>query len=914
MSSIAALIAVFGATLSVQSCIVSSGAGFAYLNGQQWEASNSNLSYVVPATVPGFIQTDLYNAGFLPDPVYGRNFDQYDWIPQEDWSFTRSLPDATTDGTSWADFEKVFVVFDGIDTAAHISVGGDQVGVADNMFRQWTYDITPTMAKSNKGDRNITVDIFSPIKTALSTLEEIGAPYTRFTNYAEVYPEGREYIRKVQSDFGWDWGPHFAPSGIYRDVYLIGLKEGVAVTNTFIDIYKSDQYPNIEPTQDGPWHVNVSVDFLAAAGKDFEFSTEICGHYGNSTITNTAEGMNTAWLSFLVPEDAVKRWWPHSVGSPQLYEASLALKSVQGSMSKHNNDTQMETPALWTKQVGFRTVTLDLSPTPDGGHNFHFVINGKTINIKGSNLVPLDPFEQLVTPLDYQWLLNSSVASNYNMLRVWSSGNYYGDELYDAADRAGIMLWNEFQFSDNFYPATVDFLANVREEVQYQIRRLNHHPSSSLWCGGNELTKYRKIASKNETHGESWINNLTTIQQQVLWPAVYDNTRSISWLQASDAQGYETYNLSTGYIVPLNETGTPTAGPLEDYNLGLDTVFNNSYLPASRFMVEFGAISYDSYSSFKTVFNASAIQPNGSDLLYRCYDGGNSIYSDTIDGIARYYVLPNSEKGAEDYATSFFWASQIWQGEIIKFKIESYRRAIGLPENDLGALVWQLNAPWTTTALNSIEKTGRWKVLQHLTQQVFEPVAVSSWFEPLNSTYNVWVSSDLWNDANGQVDATWYTWSGNIAKTETWPFNLSSLDSQEVYQASGWGTILPSNSSTDDLVLLLRLSATESNSGKVYRSENYFVPNYVSNSTLVDPGLTVDYLGSSSWKVTATTGVSAYTWLSATEDVVGYFSENSIWLATGESRTVNFTQLSGPGVEQWATGVQVRSLWDNLKV
>jgi beta-mannosidase len=152
------------------------------------------------------------------------------------------------------------------------------------------------------------------------------------------------------------------------------------------------------------------------------------------------------------------------------------------------------------------------------------------------------------------------------------------------------MLWNEFQFSDNFYPADSKFLATVLEEAEYQIRRLNHHPSSSLWCGGNELTKYRNIASRNETYGDSWIKNLTTIQQNVLWPSVYNNTRSISWLQASDAQGYSSYDPSTGHLVPNDEPGNATAGPLEDYNLGLDTVFNASYLPAARFMVEFGAM------------------------------------------------------------------------------------------------------------------------------------------------------------------------------------------------------------------------------------------------------------------------------------------------------------------------------------
>jgi beta-mannosidase len=30
----------------------------------------------------------------------------------------------------------------------------------------------------------------------------------------------RWFIRKEQSDFGWDWGPAFAPAGIWQPAYV----------------------------------------------------------------------------------------------------------------------------------------------------------------------------------------------------------------------------------------------------------------------------------------------------------------------------------------------------------------------------------------------------------------------------------------------------------------------------------------------------------------------------------------------------------------------------------------------------------------------------------------------------------------------------------------------------------------------
>ena len=33
-----------------------------------------------------------------------------------------------------------------------------------------------------------------------------------------------------------------------------------------------------------------------------------------------------------------------------------------------------------------------------------------------------------------------------------------------------------------------EFIANVKQEVTYQVKRLRNHPSIVYWCGGNEKT------------------------------------------------------------------------------------------------------------------------------------------------------------------------------------------------------------------------------------------------------------------------------------------------------------------------------------------------------------------------------------------------------------------------------------------
>ena len=71
------------------------------------------------------------------------------------------------------------------------------------------------------------------------------------------------------------------------------------------------------------------------------------------------------------------------------------------------------------------------------------------------------------------------------MLRVWASGAYTPDFIYDMADEKGILMWSEFEFGDALYPVDPEFIENVVEEATYNVRRANHHPSLALWAGGN---------------------------------------------------------------------------------------------------------------------------------------------------------------------------------------------------------------------------------------------------------------------------------------------------------------------------------------------------------------------------------------------------------------------------------------------
>lgn len=49
--------------------------------------------------------------------------------------------------------------------------------------------------------------------------------------------------------------------------------------------------------------------------------------------------------------------------------------------------------------------------------------------------------------------------SNINLIRVWGGGLYQSDIFYDIADQLGILIWQDFMFTDFSYPVNEEFLS-----------------------------------------------------------------------------------------------------------------------------------------------------------------------------------------------------------------------------------------------------------------------------------------------------------------------------------------------------------------------------------------------------------------------------------------------------------------------
>lgn len=103
-------------------------------------------------------------------------------------------------------------------------------------------------------------------------------------------------------------------------------------------------------------------------------------------------------------------------------------------------------------------------------------------------MVPMDYYpSRMLEETEIDWLVDSAIASNINLLRIWGGGVYLSDYFYTKADRAGLMIWHDLMFSCKVYPThSQAFVQNSKIETREQVGRIAYHPSVVFWDLNNE--------------------------------------------------------------------------------------------------------------------------------------------------------------------------------------------------------------------------------------------------------------------------------------------------------------------------------------------------------------------------------------------------------------------------------------------
>ncbi|XP_048589787.1 beta-mannosidase isoform X2 [Nematostella vectensis] len=856
--------------------------------GGIWSIHNGNGSISVSGTVPGSVHMALYKSGTIGDPYFRLNDVNYRWIAYDNWTFSRTFD--VSEKVLLKD--KAVLVCNGLDTVANVSVNGKIVGQSKSMFLQYVFDVKHAI---KVGQNTIDVSFTSAITYAKTKSLQYGSDVPPDCSVPVQRGEcHRNFIRKEQSSFSWDWGPAFIPQGIWRNISLQAFNSA-KIRNVMASTTKDNT--------GSPWTLNLTVvmDFAkeGTKGKIFVSIPEIPFSKSFEVVAGTTGTQHLRLTPVEFSAKGVKAWWPRGSGEPTLYTIKVTFQS-----NDHNEQCQHSV------RTGFRTVKLVQQPIKGApGLGFHFEINNVPLFLKGANWVPADSFEDRVNRSVLHNLLQSSADANMNVLRNWGGGTYQHDEFYAIADELGLLIWEEFMFACSMYPTDQEFLDLVKQEVIYQVERLSHHPSVFVWSGNNENEQaiaenwYKTNPKKSFFIAEYVKLYVDTIQSTL---KIMDTSRP--YIVSSPSNGLETKR--EGWVA--KNPKSPFWGDVHFYNYTMDCL-NVSGYPKPRFASEYGVQSYASFETLAPISIEEDWHYNSSFMDHRQHHANGN--EEMLNQIKKHFKIPSSEKSLKRFKDTLHM-TQIMQGVCIKAESEHYRRmrselAQG-QGNTMGAIYWQLNSIWQSPSWSSLEYGGRWKVLHYYAKDFFAPVISSAYEE--DGKLKVYIISDRDKPiTDGLLLVSMREWS-SLTPLTTWKvkFSVKPQSSEHVWDKLIDELVKQSSCPSRAHCFITMTTTQTSTKISIAPTNTFFLSPWSAAVGMKDPLLKISDIHRSSKTGIAFTvsaqAPAAFVWL-ASGIMRGRFSDNGFH-QTEKVKKVLFHPWENLTIDEFTRSLQVSSLYD----
>jgi beta-mannosidase len=381
---------------------------------------------VVPGTVAQAVGPDDLDAH--------ADYDARDW-----WYRGAFSAPAAADGA------RVRLRFDGLATLAEVWLNGVRVLESNNMFLGTSVDVTDLLAA-----RNELVIAFRSLAASLTRKRPRPRWKTRLVEQQQLRWHRTTLLGRIPG-----WTPRIPPVGPWRPIWL-EVVEGPDLA-----------YLDVRPRIDEGAGV-VHVDGLSA-GPRIERATLTVG---SSTFPLGVEhGPDGTRILGEARLAGVALWWPRTHGEPALHSCSLSLRTASG------------TTTVDLRRIGFRDIRVDTT-----GGNVRFLVNGVPVFCRGACWTNNDVVSLVGSEARMRRTLELTAAAHANMVRVGGTMVYETDAFYDTCDELGVMVWQDLMFANMDYPVDdAEFRSGVEAEVEYQLRRLQRHPSIAAVCGGSEV-------------------------------------------------------------------------------------------------------------------------------------------------------------------------------------------------------------------------------------------------------------------------------------------------------------------------------------------------------------------------------------------------------------------------------------------
>ncbi|MFC6103766.1 glycoside hydrolase family 2 protein [Olivibacter domesticus] len=462
------------------------------------------------AVVPGTVLTTMLQNKEIPDPFYGMN--------------NEKIPDIYTIGkdyyTYWfvKDFEEkqptsdqqVWLHFRGINYSCEVYLNGHKVNTEPfkGMYLRKAFNITSYLREDGKN--RLAVIVFPP--------DEVGNPNggqggdgTIAKNVGLQYTAGWDWIKPIRDRNTGIWDKvsiEKTGSISIQDPHIITLVPGKRKPS-------GSQMPAIIKTS-----ASLTNSSNEAISGTLEYTLE------NQKISKQVTIAASSTIEVALPEYELKHpklWWPANYGAQHLYTINLQFIP---SDKKQIADSDSISFGVREIQTTWNAIT----------RSREIAVNGQEIFIKGGNWIISDAMLRF-SKERYDAEIRFHRDMNLNLIRIWGGALVERPEFYEACDRYGLLVFQDFWMSGDCNgrwedPKKLDDQWTRRqypddhhlflESAADMIKMIRNHASLAMWCGGNEITPPDDI--------------LTSLRDSIL-PKL-DGTRWFVDYSNSDAMSY----------------------------------------------------------------------------------------------------------------------------------------------------------------------------------------------------------------------------------------------------------------------------------------------------------------------------------------------------------------------------------------
>lgn len=479
-------------------------------DGIQLSRNSYSTKNWMPAVVPGTVLTTLLENKKVPDPFYGMNNNKIPDIyftGKETYTywFCKDFKEMPAKGT-----DQVWLNLRGINYSCDVFLNGTKLNkeLFKGMFLRQRYNITSLLDKS--GNNRLAIIVFPP--------DNVGNPNGGQGGDGMIAKNvAHQYVA------GWDWIQPIRDrnTGIW-DKVTIEKTGAVVVENPHI----ITTVPGIRQpeAQQAPAFVAVDAEVNNTSANTIKgyLKYQIADQTIYSPVTLNPKENKTIKIE-KVQIDHPKLWWPNTYGPQNLYTSYI------GFVEQKSNSVEN----LQAIETGIRQIDNHWN---NHTRSMEITVNGQPVFIRGGNWIVSDQMLRF-SKERYDAEIRFHRDMNLNLIRVWGGALTERPEFYEACDKYGMLVMQDFwgsgdcngrwidpnkledQWTRRQYP---DDHGLFVESAADMVRMIRNYASLAIWCGGNEIT----LAS--DIH-HALKDSLMPLLDNTRWFIDYSNSDSMSY-------------------------------------------------------------------------------------------------------------------------------------------------------------------------------------------------------------------------------------------------------------------------------------------------------------------------------------------------------------------------------------------------